>query len=176
MNCKKPVDRKDRVAARSLFPLVALGGGLITATPTNALELGELTVESRLGQPLRASVAYALAPNEMVSDSCVSVGGGRSTGDLPGIGSATVSITDRAIVIRGDTAIREPMLGTRVTINCPYTPNISRQYMLFIDPAGMEDAASVAAAPTATPVARPESDPRPQSTPVARCQPGCIHR
>ncbi|MEJ2298124.1 MAG: hypothetical protein P8X94_06400 [Woeseiaceae bacterium] len=167
MNCKKPVDRKDRVATRSLFPLVALGGGLITAAPTNALELGELTVESRLGQPLRASVAYALAPNEMVSDSCVSVGGGRSTGDLPGIGSATVSITDRAIVIRGDTAIREPMLGTRVTINCPYTPNISRQYMLFIDPAGMEDAASVAAAPTATPVARPESDPRPQSTPVA---------
>ena len=46
-----------------------------------------------------------------------------------------VRITERAIVITG-TPIREPMMATRVTINCPYTPNLSREYMLLVDPAG----------------------------------------
>ena len=126
-----------------------------------ALELGELTVQSSLGQPLRASIAYALAPNEMLSDSCVAVGGGRSTGGLPGIGKSAVSITDSAIVITGETIVREPMLGTRVTINCPYTPNLSREYMLFVDPATV---APVFAAPVAAPVVEATVQPAARTT------------
>ena len=129
---------------RTLLPLVAIGGGL-AVTPAIALELGELTVQSNLGQPLRASIAYALAPNEMLSNTCISIGGGRSTSALPGIGSNSISITESAIVISGETRVREPMLGTRVTINCPYTPNLSREYMLFVDPA---DAAPVSLRPS----------------------------
>ena len=132
---------------RTLLPVVAIGGGL-AVTPATALELGELTVQSHLGQPLRASIAYALAPNEMLSDTCVSLGGGRSTSGLPGIGSSTVSITERAIVITGESAVREPMLGTRITIKCPYTPNLSREYMLFVDPGIPAPATKVASATT----------------------------
>ncbi len=165
---------------RTLLPLVAIGGGL-AITPAAALELGELTVQSRLGQPLRASIAYALAPNEMLSDTCVSLGGGRSTSGLPGIGRSSVSITERAILISGESAVREPMLGTRVTINCPYTPNLSREYMLFVDPAdstpaslvaGPAAAASAIEAPVTTqPVARRDNArraaPRPlDNTPI----------
>ena len=150
MNKAKHVDAKDRASNRHLLPLVALGGGL-AASPAIALELGDLTVESSLGQPLRASIAYALAPNEMLMDTCVSVGGGYSTGGLPGIGRSTVSITESAIVITGRSVIREPMLGTRVTINCPYTPNLSREYMLFVDPADI--APVVQDAPAPAPVA-----------------------
>ena len=139
-----PYNNRERVATRAILPLVALGGGL-AATPAAALELGELTVQSNLGQPLRASIAYALAPNEMLSNTCVSIGGGRSTGGLPGIGRSSVSITDSAILIAGESVVREPMLGTRVTINCPYTPNLSREYMLFVDPATVAPAAAVAA-------------------------------
>ena len=161
-------DAKDRAMSRNLLPLVALGGGL-AATPAAALELGDVSVQSNLGQPLRASIAYALAPNEMLSSACVSVSAGQSTGGLPGIGNSTVSITERAIVITGQTAVREPMLGARVTINCPYTPNLSREYMLFVDPAPVAE--SLRAAP---PVARPEA--APTLTPVAvtrpaRCSP-----
>ena len=150
---------KDRAMARTLLPIVALGGGL-AATPAAALELGDLTVHSNLGQPLRASIAYALAPNEMLSDTCVSVGG--STSGLPGIGRSAVSITERAILIAGEASIREPMLGTRVTINCPYTPNLSREYMLFVDPARVaqanEPVAQVApAAPKSAPVRASET-------------------
>ncbi len=149
---------KDRASKRAFLPLVALGGGL-AVTPAAALELGELTVQSNLGQPLRASIAYALAPNEMLSDTCVSVGGGRSTSDLPGIGRSTISVTDTAILITGETMIREPMMATRVTINCRYTPNLSREYMLFVDPAAVAEVRAAAAASQAAPVAAPAPQP-----------------
>ena len=156
VNKAKQVDAKDRATTRHLLPIVAIGGGL-AVSPAMALELGELTVESSLGQPLRASIAYALAPNEMLMDTCVSIGGGRSTGGLPGIGSSAVSITPNAIVITGNAVVREPMLGTRVTINCPYTPNLSREYMLFVDPKPVADAraADVGADPVRDSVREP---------------------
>ncbi len=163
----------DRAKTRSLLPLVALGGGL-AATPASAIELGELTVQSNLGQPLRASIAYALAPNEMLSDTCVSVSPGPSTSGLPGIGSASVRITERAILVSGTSAIREPMMATRVTINCPYTPNLSREYMLLVDPAGIESAPAVAAAAARPAAATPAAPARPlqraravDTTPIA---------
>ena len=158
-----PNHAKDRASKRSLLPLVALGGGL-AVTPAAALELGELTVQSSLGQPLRASIAYALAPSEMLSDTCVSVGGGRSTSDLPGIGRSTIRVTDTAILITGNTLIREPMMATRVTINCPYTPNLSREYMLFVDPAAVADAQAVAATPQAVPAAAAAPQPVARTT------------
>ena len=158
-----PNHAKDRASKRSLLPLVALGGGL-AVTPAAALELGELTVQSSLGQPLRASIAYALAPSEMLSDTCVSVGGGRSTSDLPGIGRSTIRVTDTAILITGNTLIREPMMATRVTINCPYTPNLSREYMLFVDPAGVAEAQAVAATPQAMPAAAAAPQPVARTT------------
>jgi hypothetical protein len=151
------VDARERVTLRTVLPIVALGGGL-AAAPANALELGELTVDSKLGQPLRASIAYALAPNEMLSDTCVSVSAVHSTGGLPGIGPNTVSITERAIVVTGSDAIREPMLGARVTISCPYTPNLSREYMLFVDPAGVVEKQAAVAAAATLPVARPRDE------------------
>jgi hypothetical protein len=79
--------RIDRIATRTqktLLPLVAVGGSL-AGLPANALELGDLTVQSRLGQPLRASIAFALAPNEQLTDSCVTLGAGASASGLPGV-------------------------------------------------------------------------------------------
>ena len=156
-NTRIPKHAKDRTSKCTLLPLVALGGSL-AVTPAAALELGELTVQSNLGQPLRASIAYALAPNEMLSDTCVSIGGGRSTGDLPGIGRSTIRVTDSAILITGQAIIREPMMATRVTVNCPYTPNLSREYMLFVDPAAVAQAQAAASVPQAAPQAAPAAD------------------
>jgi Tfp pilus assembly protein FimV len=62
---------------RSLPAIFAMGSTL-AAIPASAIELGELTVQSRLGQPLRASIAYALAPNEQLSDYCVTLRPGAS--------------------------------------------------------------------------------------------------
>lgn len=150
-------NRLNRIATRTqktLLPLVAAGGGL-AAAPASAIELGDAIVQSRLGQPLRASIAFALAPNEQLSDSCVSLGLGNAASGLPGIGSATIRVADGTILVSGTTPLREPMVATSVVIDCPYTANLRRDYMLFIDPADLvyDVPAAVAAAPAVAPAA-----------------------
>jgi FimV-like protein len=128
---------KPRAGNKILLPaLIAAGGGL-TALPVAALELGEVTVHSSLGQPLAASIAVALAPNEDLLTSCVSLQRASTAGGMPVVDSATIRIANGVISLTGKTAIREPMLTMRVNINCPYTPNLSREYMLFVDPPGL---------------------------------------
>ena len=129
----KNTPKRTKLANRSLPAIVAVGTGL-AAIPAAALELGELTVHSRLGQPLRASIAYALAPNEQLSNFCVTMRPGASVSGLPGFGPSTIKISNGVILLTGQTPVREPMVSAHVVINCPYSANLSREYMLFIDP------------------------------------------
>ncbi|MEJ2128072.1 MAG: hypothetical protein P8X81_04420 [Woeseiaceae bacterium] len=116
--------------------LVVVGGSL-AATQATALELGEVKVHSALGQPLRASIAYALAPNEMISDTCVSLQPAGGASGLPAIERGSLIVTDGVIAITGSSIVREPMVSMRVAIRCQYTPQLVRDYMLFIDPPGV---------------------------------------
>ena len=134
-------------APKTLLPLLAVGGSL-AAGPAAAIELGNATVQSQLGQPLRASIAFALAPKEQLSESCISLGPGQS--GLPGIGRASVSIADGVLLLRGSTPLREPMVATNVVISCPSAAHLAREYMMFIDPAGITAAEpSIVAQPAA---------------------------
>jgi len=129
--------------------LVVVGGGL-AATPVCALELSEIKVHSTLGQPLRASIAYALAPNEALSDTCVTLQRSTAGNGLPAVNSASMIVADGVIAITGNSIIREPLMTMRVNIRCPYTSQLTREYMMFIDPAGTTEPI---AAPVATEVA-----------------------
>ncbi len=102
--------------------------------PAAALELGDLKINSSLGQPLRASIAYALNPYEELYDFCVYLRPGLTANGLPAISRATVSIADGMILFTGSRAIREPLLTMQVSIDCPYTVNLSREYTLMINP------------------------------------------
>ena len=177
---------KSAIGRRSLpfVPAIVLAG----AAPAGALELGELEVQSRLGQPLRASVAYALGPNEALGDYCVSLAPGGTINGLPAVNRARITVTDGVIAITGSTPVREPLMSARLSIQCPYTPNIARDYMLFIDPAepaepARPSVAATSAAPARAPVTRPRAArptppaterPRPAvaSGSVYRVQPG----
>jgi hypothetical protein len=156
-----PVARLD-MGQRILIPaLVAVGGSLAIA-PASALELSDIKVHSTLGQPLRASIAYALAPNEALSDTCVSLQPGLSSAGLPSVNRASLIVADGVIAITGSSLVREPLMTLRVNVRCPYTPNLSREYMLMVDPAGRADTAM------ATPVASTPITSRPVvSAPVA---------
>ena len=122
-----------RYPDRCLPAIVAVSGSLV-AFPASALELGELTVQSRLGQPLRASIAFALAPSEQLADYCVTLRPGPSVSGLPGFGPATVRVSNGVIMLTGTTPVREPMVAAHVVVNCPYSANLSREYLLFFDP------------------------------------------
>ncbi len=125
-----------RKSTAKISTLVAVSGGLV-ALPVAALELGEAQVRSSIGQPLRASIAYALGPNELLTDTCVSLQRRLPRdSDMPTVGAATVSIVDGFIEIAGKTVVREPLVTMRVNVNCPYTAKLSREYILFLNPAG----------------------------------------
>ena len=114
--------------------LVVVGGSFI-ATQAAALELGEVKVHSTLGQPLRASIAYALGPNEAVSDTCVTLQKNMGSNGLPAVNRASMIVADGVIAITGSSIVHEPLVTMRVNIRCPYTAQLTREYMMFIDPA-----------------------------------------
>jgi len=157
--------------------LVVVGGSL-AAVPATALELGDVKVHSTLGQPLRASIAYALGPNEALSDTCVTLQPGNAADGLPSVDRASMIVSDGVIAITGRSVIREPLLAMRLNVRCQYTAQLTRDYMMFIDPAGtapQPEAVPLAAAPaprqTAAPVSRPARTavrrPAPDSEPIA---------
>ncbi len=162
----KTVTAKINRVNRKLPALIAVGS-CMAVLPASALELGELTVQSSLGQPLRASIAFALAPHEQLSRYCVSFRSGPTAGGLPGIGRTTLSVANGVILLTGTTPVREPMLATQVVINCPYTAKFSREYMLFVDPPSETTSASFAAATTAAPVPLTVHAPTAVSRPAA---------
>jgi len=163
---QKSANRK--VAGRTANPvlpaLLVVGGaaGLIAA-PAAALELGQIKVDSSLGQPLRASIAYALSPNEQLFDYCISLNKGAADG-LRELTRAKIALQGNRILLRGSVPIREPMLAMRMTVNCQYTAQLSRDYVLMINPPGattanatnpLPVAASKPAAETTTRANRP---------------------
>ena len=167
---KAPGRHRTRTSKAALPVLVAAGGGLVVGSAA-ALELGELQVQSTLGQPLRASIAYALSPNEIIDDRCVAVrAGGR---DLPGLHNASVRVSKGVISITGGSPVMEPMLSANIVVNCPYSAHVSRDYLLFINPqerpVTVARQARPAAAAVTTPVRRatPATRPAPVSTPVS---------
>ena len=167
---KAPGRHRTRTSKAALPVLVAAGGGLVVGSAA-ALELGELQVQSTLGQPLRASIAYALSPNEIIDDRCVAVRAGGS--DLPGLHNASVRVSKGVISITGGSPVMEPMLSANIVVNCPYSAHVSRDYLLFINPqerpVTVARQARPAAAAVTTPVRRatPATRPAPVSTPVS---------
>ncbi len=141
-------DRLNRATPRLMLPaLLALGGGYgIMANNAAALELGEISVQSALGQPLRASIAYALGPNESIHSSCIYLRPANASRGLPEIRNATVNVTNSAIRLAGSTAVREPLLTLQLVVDCPYSANLSREYAVFIEPSTRLQTAPVVAA------------------------------
>ena len=120
-----------------------MGGacGLISAS-ASALELGEIQVQSSLGQPLRASIAYALNPTEQLASYCIYLRPGNAEGGLPSLSRARVSVGNGVITLSGSKPIREPLLAMQMTVNCPYTAHLARNYTLMFNPAEAPAAAA----------------------------------
>ena len=152
----------------ALLPaLVAVGGGL-ASMPATALELGNIVVHSKIGQPLRASVAYALAPNEVLESYCVSVRHTAIGSDMPGVSNPKIRVGDGKITITTRSPVVEPIVNASLVVKCPYTPQVVREYMVFLDPEGTVP--EVMEAATAVSPARPAT----VDAPVARARPAPV--
>ncbi len=157
-----------RKTINQLLPaLVAVGSAAtLVPAPAEALELGDIQVNSALGHPLQASIAYALNPNEALYDYCVFINKGAVNTGLPAVTRARVSIINNQIILSGAVPIKEPLLSVRVTVDCPYTANLARDYMLMVNPpSALEAKSQVAVAESILPSAA--NRPTASSTPAA---------
>jgi hypothetical protein len=116
----------------------------VVALPAGAIELGEAQMVSTMGQPLRATIAYSLGPNEQIYDHCIQLLG-RADAAIPAVTRARVTITADNIVLTGQTPVRDPLLDLRVAVDCPYTPTLVREFTLIVDPGEPANAAPVVA-------------------------------
>ena len=124
-----------RKRSTQLLPALIVGSacGLVSG-PASALQLGELEVESSLGQPLRASIAFALSPNEQLQNYCVRLKPGLAANGLPALTRANVSIANGRINLTSSQPIGDLMLAVQVAVDCPYTMNLTRSYTIMLDP------------------------------------------
>jgi hypothetical protein len=133
-----------------LLPALLAAGTGIGAAPAVALELGDLNIDSTLGQPLRASVAYALAPNEQLAGYCIAMLPALEHAGVPAAGNARITVANGILRIIGSRVLREPIVSLKLRIDCPYSPRLERVYTAFLDPA-LPQATVAAATPRAPP-------------------------
>lgn len=126
-------------------------------TPAQAVTLGEIAVDSPLGQPLAARVPVTLAPGEMLTNECLSsVPAG--SGDLARVPEPRLSVagaaSSGAMELRVSTArsLYEPMYELQLQVRCPGTALLVRQYVLMLDLPGAATRPVAATPPAAQPV------------------------
>ncbi|HEX2139017.1 MAG TPA: FimV/HubP family polar landmark protein, partial [Woeseiaceae bacterium] len=128
LNVRNGLARGSRLVLPAMAAL-GIGG------PASAFELGALDVHSTLGQPLRASIAFALNPGEEIRSYCIYLNRGRAANGLPSAGPASVVVENGTIRVFGETAVSDPLLALQVTVDCPYAAHLTREYVAFVDPA-----------------------------------------
>ncbi len=116
----------------------------INPAAVNAVGLGELNVNSQLGQPLDATIPITLGRGESLPRNCVAPAHGSSGLDTPSkLQVSTPAATQPgtySLRVTTTNALHEPMYEISLLIDCPGTPLLMRQYMLMLDLPGMEAA------------------------------------
>lgn len=167
--------------------VLAMGGCAASLlTPAQAVTLGDVSLQSALGQPLSARIPVQLGPGEMLGSACVSIPTAARS-DLSALPQPQVTVPEAAggsisLHVTTTQPLYEPMYELQVQLHCAGTPLLVRQYVLMLDLPGTMPAAATAAAaeslpqPAATagttvdlpaaPVARSHRAPRPRPQPA----------
>ncbi|QLG89234.1 hypothetical protein HQ393_13835 [Chitinibacter bivalviorum] len=120
-----------------------------------ALTLSEVELQSYVGQPFKAAIAYKLNAGETLTPECLSLS--LPNNDLPSLGRASISLSVRneqhgILYVTSEHAIGEPTVGFGVQINCNHL-QLSRTYTAFLNiaPANEVKAPSNKELPSFTP-------------------------
>ncbi len=109
----------------------------MSPAPVNAIGLGEITLESRLGQPLRATVPMRVAKGEILPANCVTAKprqtGLRTPKQIHTTSPPASGPGDYAIQITTVAPLHEPMYELSVVVECPNVSSITHHYVLMIE-------------------------------------------
>lgn len=145
---------------------VLIAAGLIScAVPlsSSALLLGELSLHSYLGQPLRASIQIKASPDEELDSRCFSLVRPESRGDYASyLTQARLDLVEtggqRLLKIYSSQPVSEPFLRLRVQGSCGQG-HVGREYTLLLDPveyAQIRSPATGKAVPAEPQISNPE--------------------
>ena len=122
-------------AAKTAFGLaVCLSVGALT-TPALALQLGEPSVSSALGQPLQMTVPVVLDTGAQLAPECVQIVRAEdNAGAAPSLSSGRVTLdpSGRQLTIESSQPIGEPALRVAVEVGC--NQKIRREFSILLDP------------------------------------------
>ncbi|STR44878.1 type IV pilus assembly protein FimV [Iodobacter fluviatilis] len=111
---------------------------LVVSEPAAALTLGELTIQSAVGQRFRGTVSYQLAPEDGLAEDCSKLSLVAPANDLPGLGQASLRLLAKErggqILIQSADVVNEPMAGFSIKMECK-GQLLQRSYTVFLDPA-----------------------------------------
>ncbi len=124
-------------AGWALFFAAAVSSGY-----AQALSIHDFRVTSRLGEPLDATIVVEALPGEQLAANCITTAGS-GAGDLPAITGIRLSLTRNlspgTIRLRTSQAVREPLGQIVLTVDCPGTPNVTRTFMVMLDPPAADE-------------------------------------
>ncbi|MEJ2792027.1 hypothetical protein WAE56_01275 [Iodobacter sp. LRB] len=111
---------------------------LVVSEPAAALTLGELTIQSAVGQRFRGTVSYQLAPEDGLAEDCSKLSIVAPANELPGLGQASLRLLAKErggqILIQSADVVNEPMAGFSIKMECK-GQLLQRSYTVFLDPA-----------------------------------------
>jgi hypothetical protein len=131
----------------SCFACAALAGVLFQPGLVSALALGNIALQSSLGQPLRVVIPVALSNGETLNTSCLKLVRD-PVADTPQLMTGRVSVERNAantrLIVTTPRPVDEPALRLSLQAGCGDT--MRRDYVLLLDPQGTESSTMVASA------------------------------
>ena len=132
---------------KSTFICAALAGVLFHPGLVSAVALGNVALQSSLGQPLRLVIPVALNRGETLNAACLKLMRDSQPG-TPQLLTGRVNIEPNAastrLIVTTPRAIDEPALRVSVQAGCGNT--VRRDYVLLLDPQGLGSVNMMAAA------------------------------
>ncbi|WP_293936759.1 FimV family protein [Iodobacter sp.] len=111
---------------------------LIIEQPAAALTLGELTIQSSVGQRFKGFVTYQLSPEDGLAEDCSKLSVIAANNDLPGLGPASLRLQSSGrsgrILIQAAESLFEPVASFSLKMECK-GQQLQRSYTVFLDPA-----------------------------------------
>ena len=118
---------------RPLYAAIALLG--VSIPLAHSVTLGELQLQSYVGQQFRGIVPYRLNANESIHEQCIELQQGNS--ELPPLGAATIQLRPSneqsgVFFIQSRSSVGEPMVSFSIKVACG-NQQISRNFTAFLN-------------------------------------------
>jgi len=117
--------------------MAGVAAAIMQTQPAGAVSLGELKVQSGVGQPFVASTTARIGPGESLSSACISApAGGKDLSSPAGLQVTAQSANTPGsypVQVRSTQPLYEPMYEIRLQIKCPGDVALSKNYIVMLN-------------------------------------------